>query len=76
MRPRRETIKIVGDFRMSQLDYNSRKNGINTRNPQLRELPLLTVEEYEQIVYQRPLIAEWMADMLHLVLSQRDTAIH
>ncbi|EAQ0916003.1 hypothetical protein EYT18_21655 [Salmonella enterica] len=57
---------------MSQLDYSSQTKRINTVNPQADELPLLTVAEYESIIYARPHMVDFMAAMLSKVMDSKD----
>ncbi|MBC8947033.1 hypothetical protein [Xenorhabdus indica] len=41
---------------------------ININNPRLADLPLLSIEQYEKIIFKRPTMIDGIAQMLNLAM--------
>ncbi|MBD1225990.1 hypothetical protein [Xenorhabdus griffiniae] len=40
----------------------------NLDNPRLSDLPLLSVEQYEEIIFKRPMMIDGIANMMNLAM--------
>ncbi|WP_168409174.1 hypothetical protein [Erwinia amylovora] len=57
---------------MSQANYSSiasqKERALKALNPRLLDLPGMSVIEYERLIYARPDMEDWLADMVTCVM--------
>ncbi|MDC9612921.1 hypothetical protein PSI19_03285 [Xenorhabdus khoisanae] len=65
---------------MSHVNYTNNQTHyqqpINTLNPRLSDLPLLNIEQYENILQKYPQLVDGIAKMLNLVMAQKKYSRH